>query len=136
MNFTFLEQLVKEVSFKTSRSEGKGGQNVNKVATKVELLFNIKASKVLSAEQKQTIAEKLKNRIDIDGVLHLIAQTERSQLANKEIVVKKFVELLKKALTKPILRKPTKPSKAAKAKRLDVKKHRSEIKKGRRGGFI
>lgn len=85
-----IEELNKEVRFKTSRSGGSGGQHVNKVSTKVELLFNVKESLVLSEIQKQKISDKLSNRIDLEGILHIQCDETRSQLKNKEIVLKDF----------------------------------------------
>ena len=102
-------QLDSEFSFKTSRSSGSGGQNVNKVSTKVELDFDVVNSMLLSAEQKEVILNKLESRITKDGILQIIVQTERSQLGNKEIAVKKFYELLNKCFVIVKKRKPTKP---------------------------
>ena len=121
-----------EFSFKTSRSSGAGGQNVNKVSTKVELDFDVQNSALLNEEQKIKVFDKLKNRINKEGILQIIVQTERSQLANKEIAIEKFYALLEKCFIEKKKRKPTKLSRASKEKRLKTKKRNSEIKKLRR----
>lgn len=125
-----------EIYFKTSRSSGSGGQNVNKVSTKVELNFDVTNSKLLTPEQKHLIFSKLGNRINKEGVLKVIVQETRSQFENKEIALKKFRELLAYAFHRPKKRIKTKVSKGAKEKRLQGKKKRSEIKKGRSGNWI
>ena len=127
--------LLSEVAFKTSRSGGSGGQNVNKVSTKVELSFDISASRNLTEEEKELLSEKLYNRITKDGVLLLTSQSERTQLGNKRVVIEKFKELLRAGFHKPKVRKPKQISKAMKARRLEAKKRRSEVKSLRRKDF-
>jgi ribosome-associated protein len=127
--------LDKEFTFKASRSGGKGGQNVNKVSTKVELYFDVQNSAILNEDQKNRLFVKLRNRISKDGILSVVSQTERSQLGNKELAIEKFYGLLAQALFVPKKRKPTKPGKAVKEKRLKEKKKRGEKKKNRGRGF-
>ncbi|MCF8360620.1 MAG: aminoacyl-tRNA hydrolase [Prolixibacteraceae bacterium] len=121
-----------ELTFSASRSSGPGGQNVNKVNTRVELRFNIEASGLLNDDEKERVKAKLKNKINTQGELVVTAQRSRSQLQNKEGAVEKFFAMLEKALKPRKKRKPTKPSRASIEKRLTEKRIQSE-KKGLRG---
>ncbi len=123
--------LIDELIFTTSRSGGPGGQNVNKVNTKVTLRFHIANSALLSEEEKTTLLEKLSNKITKEGELILTSREGRSQLQNKEAAILKFHRMLGKALTKEKARKPTKPSFGAVKKRLESKKKHAEKKKWR-----
>lgn len=124
-----------EFEFNTSRSGGAGGQHVNKVSSKVELRFAVEKSGLLTDEEKTLVREKLANKITSEGYLQIISQTERSQLLNKQLAVRKFYQLLEKALAKPKARKPTKPSKAAVRKRLQTKHQAAEKKASRQQRF-
>lgn len=121
-----------EFIFTASRSGGPGGQNVNKVSTKVELRFNLLLSLFFSETEKELISGKLKNKINNEGELILVSQSERSQLLNKTVVTEKFYDIVSKALTLPKKRKSTRPTFSSKIRRLESKKNRSTIKKNRR----
>lgn len=123
--------LHKEFIFKTSRSGGAGGQNVNKVSTKVQIDFSIPNSVLLNNEEKELLLQKLEGKLTKEGMLQIVSQTERTQLGNKEIAIRKMYHTLNKCFVVKKKRKATKPSKSAVQKRLTQKKKVSEIKVGR-----
>jgi ribosome-associated protein len=125
-------KLISELNYKAVRSSGAGGQNVNKVSSKVVLSFDLKKSPSLSEEEKTLLSANLSSRLTTDLVLILNCDEDRSQLKNKEIVTKRFLELIKKGLVIPKERKSTKIPKSAIRKRIKNKKNVSEIKKSRR----
>jgi ribosome-associated protein len=125
------EAIFHELVFTTSRSSGPGGQNVNKVNSKVTLQFDIGKSQALTAEEKELLLKKLAPQITKDGLLLVSAQDSRSQLQNKEAVVVKFKKLLATALKKKRVRKATKPTKGSVQSRIQKKKQHSEKKKWR-----
>ena len=127
----FASRLESELSFKVSRSSGPGGQNVNKVNSKVTLSFDVRRSQLLTEEEKQTIELKLASMLTKDGVLVLSSQDSRSQLDNKEGVIGKFEKVLSKAFEKKKKRVATKPTKSSNRKRVENKKLHSEKKKWR-----
>jgi ribosome-associated protein len=124
--------LLTELQFKAVRSSGAGGQNVNKVSSKVVLTFDMNASQALSEEQKIVISEKLRAKLTSENVLILNCDEDRSQLKNKEIVTKRFLELIKKSLVVPKKRKPTSVPKSVIEKRIKDKKTNSEVKQNRK----
>lgn len=130
----FFKNILAEFTFTSSRSSGPGGQNVNKVNSRVTLEWNVTQSISISEEEKIVILHKLSPHITKEGILQLSSQESRSQLQNKETVVQKLEQLLTKAFTKKKVRKPTKPSKAAKQKRVLQKKLHGEKKKWRQKG--
>ena len=126
------EQLLSEVTFSASRGGGPGGQNVNKVSTKVELRFDVNDSETLTETQKQQLLSKLKNRITVSDQLILTSSAERTQWRNREKVTQKFFELIEQALTPPKKRIKTKPTKASKLKRIENKKKQGQKKQLRK----
>lgn len=134
MNFD-KASLQKEISYKTSRSGGKGGQNVNKVSSKVELLFSISDSVLFTDEEKELLTQKLQSRFNKDGYVQVICDEERSQYLNKEIALERLIVLLGNALIKPKVRKKIKVSKASKLARLGDKKAQAGKKENRKKNF-
>ena len=127
-----MRDLTSEVFFKTARSGGKGGQNVNKVETMAEAWWHVDGSIAVTPEEKGWINDKLKNRINKEGYLIVKSSETRSQLENKNIALSKLQALVTQALVRPRKRKPTRPSTAAKEKRLETKRKESEKKQMRR----
>jgi len=124
--------IEREFIFSSSRSSGPGGQNINKLNTKVELRFRVSDSQVFSDAEKELILKKLAGKINNEGELILTAQSERTQLLNKKMVTEKFYLLVSKALTPPVKRKPTRPTGASIKKRLEDKRlrgHRKDLRK-------
>ncbi len=130
------QDILKELTFKTSRRGGKGGQHVNKVSTKVELNFDLKSTSLFTDEEKVRLFLKLANRINSDGILQIITEEERSQIKNKERSIQKLLILLKTALFIPKIRKASKPKKSAIEKRLKSKQITSLKKISRRNEWL
>ncbi len=126
-----LEQLKKEVKYKSARSSGSGGQHVNKVETKIDLLFDIASSEALSDAEKERLHKNLPTRISKEGILKLSAQDKRSQLRNKELAWDRFAELIRNAVKQPKRRKKVRPLVSAREKRLSAKRLRGEVKANR-----
>lgn len=126
------EKIISELTFKAVRSSGAGGQNVNKVSSKVVLTFDLVNSVALSDEEKQLSIKKLKSKVTLEGILILNCDEDRSQLKNKGIVTKRFLELIEKSLVVPKERKPTKVPKSVVEKRLKDKSTTAEVKQNRK----
>ena len=120
-----------EIKWRFSRSSGPGGQNVNKIESRVEIIFNLEDSKVLNDYQKEILKRNLKNKL-VNNSLRLAVQEHRNQLLNRQLALMKFSSIIKNALNKQLkLRKSTQPTKASQKKRVEVKKKRGELKKSR-----
>lgn len=127
-----VDKIISELSFKAVRSSGAGGQNVNKVSSKIVLNFDLNASQALSDEEKLLLKENLSTRLTSENILILNCDEDRSQLKNKEIVTKRFLEIIKKGLYVPKVRKATKVPKSVIKKRIKDKKNISDLKQSRR----
>jgi ribosome-associated protein len=121
-----------ELELKATRSGGPGGQHVNTASTRIELVWDLAASPSIDATQRARLLARLATRLDSRGRLRLVAQGERSQLQNREAVVKRFAEVVRRALIVPRARKATKPTRAARERRLQQKKQRGDLKRERR----
>ncbi len=126
------EKIITELKFKAVRSSGAGGQNVNKVSSKVVLTYDLNASQALSEEEKEVLFVKLKSKLTLENVLILNCDEDRSQFKNKEIVIKRFLDLIAKSLVVPKKRKPTKIPRSVIEKRLKNKSVMATIKQNRR----
>lgn len=126
------DKIISELNFKAVRSSGSGGQNVNKVSSKVVLNFDLNASQALSEDEKLLLQENISARLTSENILILNCDEDRSQLKNKEIVTKRFLEIIKKGLYVPKVRKTTKVPKAVIKKRIKDKKNLSDLKQSRR----
>jgi len=122
---------LSELDFRFSRSSGPGGQHVQKSSTRVELLFDVAQSPSLDDEQRARVLSRLSGYVDTDGVLHLASQSERSQWRNRQEVVARFQELMRRALARRKRRRATTPTPASREKRLEGKKRRSQVKRQR-----
>lgn len=130
-----MKSLTPEITLEYVRASGPGGQNVNKVATAAQLRFDVLNSPSLAADLKLRLLRLAGKRVNAEGILVLEARRFRTQEANREDVLQKFYELVRKAGEKPKLRRKAKPTKASQEERLKGKKKRAEVKKSRRGGY-
>jgi len=130
------DQLISELQFKAIRSSGAGGQHVNKVSSKVELMLAVNESKALTDAEKSLILKNLSNRITKYGVLILQCDETRSQHKNKELVIKRCLALVENAVIMPKLRKKLRPSRAAKLRRMQNKKRNAEKKANRKKPYL
>jgi len=126
------DKIQFELTFKTSRSGGAGGQHVNKTETRVELFFNVRYSAALSMQQKIILQKKLRSKLTEDGELRIVVSDTRSQIRNKEIAIQRFLALIKKELIIPKKRKLTKPTRSSVQRRLESKSKKADIKKNRK----
>lgn len=127
-----VEKIISELNFKAVRSSGAGGQNVNKVSSKVVLAFDLNASQALSEDEKLILQTNIAPRLTTENILILNCDEDRSQLKNKEIVIKRFLEIIQKGLYVPKVRKATKVPKSVIKKRIKDKKNISELKQSRK----
>jgi len=127
-----LEIPQSEITFRFSRSGGPGGQNVNRVESRVELLFDLKDSPSLTEDQRRILTQKLITFLDSEGILHIVAQTSRSQIRNREEALARFQALMAIALKPTKKRRPTRPSRSSKEERLKAKKSRGRTKESRK----
>jgi ribosome-associated protein len=130
-----VDDLRKELHYKTSRSGGKGGQHVNKVSSKVELIFDFAASALFNEDEKALLSSRLGRYLNKDGAVHVTCEEERSQYLNKEKAIQKLVQVLQRALHREKPRKATRPTRSSVEKRLSEKKQQSERKQNRRPDY-